>query len=78
MVEIEIKEPSKGKVIVIEEEKTFTPKEGLPTYFSIKETLLLPKEIRKTLVAVLASPDDHEVQESKNEGLKLRPHEYAT
>ncbi|KAM1430782.1 hypothetical protein ACFX2I_046805 [Malus domestica] len=34
--------------------------------------------MRKALAAVLASPDDHEVQESKNEGLKLRPHECAT
>ncbi|KAM2322864.1 hypothetical protein FF1_019495 [Malus domestica] len=33
--------------------------------------------MRKALVAVLASPDDHEVQESKDEGLKLQPHEYA-
>ncbi|KAM2312471.1 hypothetical protein ACFXTH_022871 [Malus domestica] len=34
--------------------------------------------MRKTLVAVLASPDDHKVQESKNKGLaELRPHECA-
>ncbi|KAM1331277.1 hypothetical protein ACFX15_043016 [Malus domestica] len=54
MVKVEIEEPSKGKVISTEEEKTLTPKE-----------------------AVLASPDNHEVQESKDEDLKLRPHEYA-
>ena len=29
MVEVEIKEPSKGKAIAIEEEKTFKPKESL-------------------------------------------------
>ena len=34
--------------------------------------------MRRTLVAVLASPDIHEAQERKEEGLKLRPHEYAT
>ena len=77
MVEVEIEEPSKGKAIAIEEEKTLTTKEGLPTYFSIEETLLLPKEMRKALVVVLASPDDHEVQESNDKGLKLRPYEYA-
>lgn len=78
MVEIEIEEPSKGKAITIKEEKTFTPKEGLPTHFSIDEALRLPKEIRRALIAILASPDDHEVEESKDEGIKLWPHEYAT
>ncbi|KAM2316298.1 hypothetical protein ACFX1S_000157 [Malus domestica] len=34
--------------------------------------------MRRALVAVLASPNDHKVQESKDESLKLRPHEYAT
>ncbi|KAM2087175.1 hypothetical protein ACFX1R_024633 [Malus domestica] len=34
--------------------------------------------MRRALAAVLASPNDHEVQESKDKGLKLRPHEYAT
>ncbi|KAM1673326.1 hypothetical protein ACFXTN_038122 [Malus domestica] len=78
MVKVEIEDPLKGKVIATEEEKTLTPKESLPTYFSIEKALRLPKEIRKAQVGVLASPDDHEVQESKDEGLKLRPHEYAT
>ncbi|KAM1282094.1 hypothetical protein ACFX2H_022497 [Malus domestica] len=78
MVKIEMEEPSKGKAIVIEGEKTITLEEGLPTHFSIEEALRLPKKMRKALAAVLASPDDHEVQESKNEGLKLRPHECAT
>ncbi|KAM2981393.1 hypothetical protein FF2_012699 [Malus domestica] len=35
-------------------------------------------EIEEPSKAVLESPNDHEVQESKNEGFKLRPHEYAT
>ncbi|KAM2220053.1 hypothetical protein ACFX1S_019300 [Malus domestica] len=78
MVQVKIVKPSKGKAIVIEEEKTLTPKEGLPIYFSIEESLLLPKEMRKSLVAILASPDDHKVQESKDKGIKLQPHEYAT
>ena len=78
MVEVEIEEPSKGKAIAIEEEKTLTPKEILPAHFSIEEALQLPKEMRKALVAVLASPDDHEVQVSKDECLKIQPHEYAT
>ncbi|KAM1845078.1 hypothetical protein ACFX13_019412 [Malus domestica] len=34
--------------------------------------------MRRALVAVLASLDVHEVQESNYEGLKFRPHEYAT
>ena len=34
--------------------------------------------MRRALAAVLASPDDHEVQESKDQGSKLRPHECAT
>ena len=50
----------------------------MSTHFSIEEALRLPKKMRRTLAAVLASPDDHEVQESKDEGLKLRPHECAT
>ncbi|KAM1019342.1 hypothetical protein ACFX13_041430 [Malus domestica] len=78
MVEVEIEKPSKGKAIATEKEKTLIPKEGLPTYLSIEETLQLSKKIRKTLAIILASPDDHEVQDSKDEGLKLRPHEYAT
>ena len=78
MVEVEIEEPSKGKAISTEEEKTFTSKEGLPTQCSIEEALQLPKKMRIALAAVLASPDDHEVQESKDEGSKLRPHECAT
>ncbi|KAM1305605.1 hypothetical protein ACFX2F_023123 [Malus domestica] len=78
MVEVETEELSKGKVIAIEGEITLTPKGGLPIHFSIEEVLRLPKKMRRALAAVLASPDDHEVQESKDEGLKLRPHEYAT
>ncbi|KAM1569432.1 hypothetical protein ACFX10_034553 [Malus domestica] len=73
-----MEEPSKGKADAIEGEIALTPKEGLPIHFSVEEALRLPKKIRKALAAVLASPDDHEVQESKNEGLKLRPHECAT
>ncbi|KAM2594058.1 hypothetical protein TB1_043136 [Malus domestica] len=34
--------------------------------------------MRRALAAVLVSPNDHEAQESKDEGLKFRPHEYAT
>ncbi|KAM1104601.1 hypothetical protein ACFX19_013152 [Malus domestica] len=45
MVKVEIEEPSKGKVISIEEEKTLMFKESLPAHFSIKEALLLPKEM---------------------------------
>ncbi|KAM1099067.1 hypothetical protein ACFX15_005449 [Malus domestica] len=78
MVEVEIEEPSKGKDITTEREKTLTLEEGLPTHFSIEEALRLPKKMRIALAAVLESPNDHEVQESKNEGFKLRPHEYAT
>ncbi|KAM0966922.1 hypothetical protein ACFX2C_022619 [Malus domestica] len=78
MVEIEIQEPSKGKVIAIKKEKTPTSKESMALYFSIEKALRLSKEMQRALIVVLASPDDHEVQESKNEGLKLRPHEYAT
>ncbi|KAM1151824.1 hypothetical protein ACFX19_035102 [Malus domestica] len=71
MVEIEIEEPSYGKVIAVEEGKSLMPKEGLPTYFNLEEALLLPKEMRKALIVILASPDDHEVQKSKNKGLRL-------
>ncbi|KAM1705624.1 hypothetical protein ACFX2K_027872 [Malus domestica] len=78
MVEVEIEEPSKGKDITTEGEKTLTLEEGLPTHFSIEEALRLPKKMRLALAAVLESPNDHEMQESKNEGLKLRPHECAT
>ncbi|KAM2220845.1 hypothetical protein ACFX1S_019995 [Malus domestica] len=78
MVEVEMEEPSKGKVVATEGENTLTPEEGLPTHFSIKEALQLPKKIRMALVAVLASLNDHKVQESKNEGLRLWPHECAT
>ncbi|KAM1746764.1 hypothetical protein EV2_013674 [Malus domestica] len=78
MVEVETEKLSKGKVIAIEGEITLTPKGGLPTHFSIEEALRLPKKIRRALAAVLASHDDHEVQESKDEGLKLQPHKYAT
>ncbi|KAM1024998.1 hypothetical protein ACFX2C_038216 [Malus domestica] len=77
MVEVEMEEPSKGKVVATEGENTLTPEEGLPTHFSIEEALQLPKKIRRALVAILTSPNDHEVQESKNEGLRLRPHECA-
>ncbi|KAM1529840.1 hypothetical protein ACFX1Z_018999 [Malus domestica] len=35
-------------------------------------------EIEEPSKAVLESPNDHEVQESKNEGFKLRPYECAT
>lgn len=45
MVEIKIEEPSKGKVIAVEEEMTFMPEEDLQTYFSIEEALQLPKEM---------------------------------
>ena len=72
MVEVEIEEPLKGKVIAIEGEKTLTPTASPPAHFSIEKALRLPKEMRNPLVAVLASPDDHDVQESKDEGLKLR------
>ncbi|KAM1162369.1 hypothetical protein ACFX2B_001348 [Malus domestica] len=34
--------------------------------------------MRRALAAILVSSNDHEVQESKNESLKLRPHECAT
>ncbi|KAM1325671.1 hypothetical protein ACFX2H_046348 [Malus domestica] len=78
MVEIEIEEPSKGKDITTEGEKTLTLEEGLQTHFSIEEALRLPNKMRIALAAVLESPNDHEVQESKNKGFKLRPHEYAT
>ncbi|KAM1944568.1 hypothetical protein ACFX15_012780 [Malus domestica] len=78
MVEVEIEEPSNGKDITTEGEKTLTLEEGLPTHFSIEEALRLPKKMRIALAAVLESPNDHEVQESKNECLKLRPHECAT
>ncbi|KAM2938990.1 hypothetical protein FF1_038702 [Malus domestica] len=78
MVEVETEEPPKGKDITTEGEKTLTLEEGLPTHFSIEEALRLPKKMRIALAAVLESPNEHEVQESKNEGLKLRPHECAT
>ncbi|KAM2981862.1 hypothetical protein FF2_013130 [Malus domestica] len=78
MVEVEIEETSKGQAITIEEEKTLTPKESLASYISIEEALRLPKEMRRALIAVLASPDDHKVQERKDKGLELWPHEYAT
>ncbi|KAM1940933.1 hypothetical protein ACFX13_028575 [Malus domestica] len=78
MVDVEIEEPSKGNAITVEEERTVTPKEGLPTHVNIKEALRLPKGIRKALITVLASLDNHEVQDNKNEGLKLRPHKCAT
>ncbi|KAM2431592.1 hypothetical protein EV2_019396 [Malus domestica] len=78
MVEVEMEEPSKGTAIATEGEKTLTLEEGLPTHFSIEKALRLPKKMRRALAAVLRSPDDHEVQESKNEILKLRPHECAT
>ncbi|KAM1585027.1 hypothetical protein ACFX1Z_037947 [Malus domestica] len=74
MVEVEMEEPSKGKDITTEGEKTLTLEEGLPTHFSIEEALRLPKKMRRALAVVLESPNDHEVQESKNEGLKPRPH----
>ncbi|KAM2086710.1 hypothetical protein ACFX1R_024218 [Malus domestica] len=45
MVKIEMEEPSKGKAIVIEGEKTITLEEGLPTHFSIEEALRLPKKM---------------------------------
>ncbi|KAM2067495.1 hypothetical protein ACFX1T_043828 [Malus domestica] len=78
MVEVEMEELSKGKAIAIEGEIALTPKEGLPIHFSIEEALRLPKKMRRALAAVLVSPNDHEAQESKDEGLKFRPHEYAT
>ncbi|KAM2246208.1 hypothetical protein ACFXTI_007051 [Malus domestica] len=78
MVEVEMEEPSKGKAVTTEGEKTPTTEEGLPTHFSIEGALRLPKKMRKALAAVLASSDDHEVQESKNKNLKLQPHECAT
>ncbi|KAM1952061.1 hypothetical protein ACFX15_006597 [Malus domestica] len=78
MVEVEMEEPSKGKAIAIEGEIAPTPKEGMPIHFSIEEALRLPKKMRRALAAVLASSNDHESQESKDKGLKLRPHEYAT
>ncbi|KAM2838647.1 hypothetical protein COP1_030341 [Malus domestica] len=78
MVEVEMEEPSKGKIVAAEGENTLTPEEGLPIHFSIEEVLQLPKKIRRALATVLASPNDHEVQESKNEGLRPRPHECAT
>ncbi|KAM2170707.1 hypothetical protein ACFX1R_035875 [Malus domestica] len=78
MVEVEMEEPSKGKDITTEGEKTLTLEEGLPIHLSIEEALRLPKKMRRALTAVLESPNDHEAQESKDEGLKLQPHEYAT
>ncbi|KAM1937053.1 hypothetical protein ACFX15_014253 [Malus domestica] len=78
MVEVEMEEPSKGKIVTAEGENTLTPEEGLPIHFSIEEALQLPKKIRRALAAVLASPNDRGMQESKNEGLRLQPHECAT
>ncbi|KAM1818814.1 hypothetical protein ACFX11_000569 [Malus domestica] len=78
MVKVEMEEPSKGKDITTEGERTLTLEKGLPTHFSIEEVLQLPKKMRRALAAVLESPNDHEVQESKNEGLKLRPQECVT
>ena len=78
MVEVEIEEPSKGKDITTEGEKILTLEEGLPTHFSIEEALRLPKKMRSALAAVLESPNDHEAQEDKDEGLKLQPHGCAT
>ncbi|KAM2675582.1 hypothetical protein EV1_002329 [Malus domestica] len=78
MVEVETEEPSKSKDTTTEGEKTLTLEEGLPTHFSIEEALRLPKKMRIALAAALESPNEHEVQESKNEDLKLRPHECAT
>ncbi|KAM1291749.1 hypothetical protein ACFX13_019139 [Malus domestica] len=73
-----MEEPSKGKAVTTEGEKTLTTEESRPTHLSIEGALRLPKEMRKALAAVLESPDDQEVQESKNESLKLRPYECAT
>ncbi|KAM1040592.1 hypothetical protein ACFX15_029347 [Malus domestica] len=78
IVDVETEEPSKGNVIIVEEERTLTPKESLSTIVNIKEELRLPKGMLKALIVVLASLDDHEVQNNKNEGLKLRPHECTT
>ncbi|KAM2617843.1 hypothetical protein TB1_034205 [Malus domestica] len=39
MVEVEIEELLKGKVITIKEEKTPTPEESMVSYFSIEEAL---------------------------------------
>ncbi|KAM1729243.1 hypothetical protein ACFX12_019660 [Malus domestica] len=61
MVEIEIEKLSKGKAITVEEEKTMMPEESMSTHFSIEEALRLPKAMRRALVVVLASPDDHKV-----------------
>ncbi|KAM1713622.1 hypothetical protein ACFX12_024360 [Malus domestica] len=61
MVEVEMEEPSKGKAVTTEGEKTLTTEEGLPTHLSIEGALRLPKEMRRALAAVLASPDDQEV-----------------
>ncbi|KAM1125373.1 hypothetical protein ACFX2B_040177 [Malus domestica] len=46
MVEVEMEEPSKGKIVAAEGENTLTPEEGLPIHFSIEEALQLPKKIR--------------------------------
>ncbi|KAM2449118.1 hypothetical protein PS1_019251 [Malus domestica] len=34
--------------------------------------------MRRALIVVLASPDDHKVQESKDKSLELPPYKYAT
>ncbi|KAM1724850.1 hypothetical protein ACFX14_022910 [Malus domestica] len=60
VVDVEIEEPSKDNAITIEEERTLIPKEGLSTHVSIKEALQLPEGMRKALIVVLASLDDHE------------------
>ncbi|KAM2312506.1 hypothetical protein ACFXTH_022900 [Malus domestica] len=52
MVEVEMEEPSKGKDITTEGEKTLTLEKGLPTHFSIEEALRLPKKMRRTLAVV--------------------------
>ena len=65
MVEVEIEGPSKGKAIATEEGETITLEEGLPTHYSAEKALRLPKKMRRALAAVIATPDDHKVQESK-------------
>ena len=65
MVEVEIEGPSKGKVIATEEGETITLEEGLPTHYSVEEALRFPKKMRRALTSVIATPDDHKVQESK-------------
>ena len=38
----------------------------------------MTKQMRRALIAVLASLDDHEMLQRKDKGLELRPYEYAT